>query len=537
MDTNYPTQKTHPEGELSKNNSEDHFSSSTQPLTCDTYGGLVHVEWDEQAPITPIGQLVFFVQFLKSCNLFGQWVEDCPLLFSSPNAPKKVDILGTMLLSVLSGQTRYAHITGIRQDAVNPSLLGMSRVLSEDSVRRAFQNANADKCKKWQQKHLEACFDPLLAEKWILDVDATIKILYGNQEGAEVGYNPTKPGRPAHIIHTYVMAETRLILDCEVQSGKQSAASYSLPGLLEIIDRQPEGKKPSLVRGDCAFGNERVLKDIEYRFIDYLFKVRQTKKVKELIDLCNRTKEDWTDAGQGWEGVGAELLLTGWSKKRRVIVLRRKMNKTRGRKKKNPQQLLLPFMGAVLDSSEYEYAVLVTTLNGEILTIAQLYRDRATSENNFDELKNQWGWAGFVTQDLKRSQIMARIVAQVYNWWTLFVRWVEPDKHREAITSRPLMLYGVARQTQHAGQTTLKVTPMHGKAAEVQKRVGLITRFLNVIKSYAEQYNIYEKWRRILSVIFVNFLKGRLLGDEQKEYEKWSSNRIGFENGLDPNPA
>jgi len=78
---------------------------------------------------------------------------------------------------------------------------------------------------------------------------------------------------------------------------------------------------------------------------------------------------------------------------------------------------------------------------------------------------------------------------------------------------------------------------MHGKAAEVQKRVGLITRFLNVIKSYAEQYNIYEKWRRILSVIFVNFLKGRLLGDEQKEYEKWSSNRIGFENGLDPNPA
>src|SRR5205085_552520 len=143
---------------------------------------------------------------------------------------------------------------------------------------------------------------------------------------------------PAHMIHTYAMAETRLILDCEVQPGKQSAASYSLPGLLEIIDKLPEGKKPSLIRGDCAFGNERVLKDIEDRSIDYLFKVRQTKKVKELIDLCNRTKEDWTDAGQGWEGVGAELLLTGWSKKRRVIVLRRKMNETRGRKKKNPQQ-------------------------------------------------------------------------------------------------------------------------------------------------------------------------------------------------------
>jgi hypothetical protein len=42
----------------------------------------------------------------------------------------------------------------------------------------------------------------------------------------------------------------------------------------------------------------------------------------------------------------------------------------------------------------YEYAVLVTSLPDEIRTIAQHYRDRGDSENNFDELKNQWGGAG-----------------------------------------------------------------------------------------------------------------------------------------------
>jgi hypothetical protein len=31
-----------------------------------------------------------------------------------------------------------------------------------------------------------------------------------------------------------------------------------------------------------------------------------------------------------------------------------------------------------------------------------LYRDRGDAENVFDELKNQWGWGGFTTQDLKR---------------------------------------------------------------------------------------------------------------------------------------
>ena len=47
----------------------------------------------------------------------------------------------------------------------------------------------------------------------------------------------------------------------------------------------------------------------------------------------------------------------------------------------------------------YEYAVLVTSLEEEMLGIAQLYRDRAEAENVLDELKNQWGWTGFTTHD------------------------------------------------------------------------------------------------------------------------------------------
>jgi hypothetical protein len=38
---------------------------------------------------------------------------------------------------------------------------------------------------------------------------------------------------------------------------------------------------------------------------------------------------------------------------------------------------------------------LVTSLDLEIGALAQLYHDRGDSENPFDELKNQWGWAGF----------------------------------------------------------------------------------------------------------------------------------------------
>jgi hypothetical protein len=81
-----------------------------------------------------------------------------------------------------------------------------------------------------------------------------------------------------------------------------------------------------------------------------------------------------------------------------------------------------------------------------------------------DELKNQWGWGGFTTRDLARCQIMARFIALIYNWWSLFVRLAEPDRHLEAITSRPLLLSAIAERSRHARQTTLRVASSHAKA-------------------------------------------------------------------------
>ena len=40
-----------------------------------------------------------------------------------------------------------------------------------------------------------------------------------------------------------------------------------------------------------------------------------------------------------------------------------------------------------------------TNLPYEIFTLAALYREHGDAENSFDELKNQWSWAGFTTHD------------------------------------------------------------------------------------------------------------------------------------------
>jgi hypothetical protein len=83
------------------------------------------------------------------------------------------------------------------------------------------------------------------------------------------------------------------------------------------------------------------------------------------------------------------------------VVLRRRLAKNLAvEDRSDPRQLRLSFTEVEEDVRIYEYAVLVTSLKAEILTIAALYRDRADCENAFDELKNHWGWGGFTVPQI-----------------------------------------------------------------------------------------------------------------------------------------
>ena len=144
----------------------------------DSFFGPVRVEWDHEAALTPLGQLPFFIDFLKTSGLFDALVADCPLRYGSPNAPKKRDVVGTAMLAMLAGHKRYAHIAALRCDAVLPELLGMSKIVSEDAVRRAFKAIEEKEGATWLRRHLAFCAEPLLAEPWILDVDTTQAALW-----------------------------------------------------------------------------------------------------------------------------------------------------------------------------------------------------------------------------------------------------------------------------------------------------------------------------------------------------------------------
>lgn len=146
-----------------------------------TPAGKIQVRWETSSAATPMGQLAYFIEFLGLTGLWSRWTETCPLTYTSPNAPGIADVLGTWMRSILAGHKRYAHVTVIHGDGVNPGLLEMNKVISEDALRRALSAIPEDKGVTWLDRHLSDSVIPLLDVPWILDIDTTVKPLYGLQ--------------------------------------------------------------------------------------------------------------------------------------------------------------------------------------------------------------------------------------------------------------------------------------------------------------------------------------------------------------------
>lgn len=479
-----------------------------------SYLNVDNIQWEGSNNITPYGGLVFFSNFLKVSGIFKMMIEDCPFEYTSNNSPQPENLIGTIICSIICGCKRFSHINHFRNDSAIPKLLGFEKIISEDSVRRALKNCNQQKLDEWLTKYEQFIYKFLIKYDYIIDIDNTVKPIYGHQEGAEIGYNPSKQGRPNLNYHSYFIGAIRLVLGIDVLPGKQSSSTHGIQSLLNFLDTEPTENHPRLVRGDIGYGNDKIMSELEKRNIKYLFKLKRTTKVsnkfKELL------KEQWSDCGAGWSSIETTIKLSGWEKERKVLFVRRPIEieeqviekKSRGRPKKEiPIQIEFDFFIDKKINTQWEYYILITNdlvLNRYELT--NLYRERSDCENNFDELKNQWGWSGFMTKDIKSTRIMARLIAIIVNLWSVFCRLANPNKHIEPVTSRPILLYINARLTNSGRKTKIRLFSTHAQASEIQKVLSKINKILNGILTKCGAVEKKTHWEEILHYAFSKWL-------------------------------
>lgn len=484
-------------------------------LNIPSLGGLFEIRWDPNASVTQWGGLAYFASFLKISGVFDRLVADAPFEYNSNNSPGVRNVVGTMITAIITGKKRYDHINHMRNDTASATLLGLERIVSDESVRRALKKADEEKLDEWLTNHEREVFITLLQFPYIVDWDNSVKTIYGHQEGAEIGYNPHKPGRPSHNYHTLFIGSVRMTLTVDVQSGKNHAGICGMPRLWQLIDSLPKDCLPRLIRGDVGYGNETIMCEAEERSLTYLFKIKRSRNVCALFKRLETSRE-WKPCGDGWEAIDTMIRLDGWSKMRRCLLVRRPSKpevvpapRKRGRPKKNEPNLVqqeFEFVKDLKGRSWDTFALVTNDTTLDPLALTQLYRDRGDCENNFDEYKNQWGWSGFVTRKLKPTRAMARLIAIVANWWNVFCRLANGKKHLEAVTSRPALLGIIGRVVKSGRQNVLRLTSTHVDAEEIKETLCKIGRFLERISAIAPQLDFSERWTLILRVAFWKFL-------------------------------
>jgi len=151
----------------------------------------------------------------------------------------------------------------------------------------------------------------------MLVLDSTVVTRYGSkQAGAEVGYNPTKRGRPSH--HPLVaFTDTGDCLGIRWRAGKAHTAEGAGEWISDLVRRLRQvGVKDITVRLDKGFFSEEMVKTLEDLDVFFVLKVMNHHWVRRELGPFRQLEKDpelWTSTGEMY---GARLLSV---ERRRVV--------------------------------------------------------------------------------------------------------------------------------------------------------------------------------------------------------------------------
>lgn len=123
-----------------------------------------------------------------------------------------VEVVTMVTLGVLAGVKHMSHLAILRTDSVLRKIFNWDRFPVATTVSRMFKRFTHQHCHELSEA--EATLrKKVWGRKWlgriILDLDSSVRGVFGSQEGAEKGYHPKKKGqRSSHPLFCF-LAQTR----------------------------------------------------------------------------------------------------------------------------------------------------------------------------------------------------------------------------------------------------------------------------------------------------------------------------------------
>ncbi len=322
-----------------------------------------------------------------------------------------VDGIYLAIVAIMGGARGLTGVVAIWSDNVLRCIAGWSSIPDDSSFGRLF--------KTFTMRHvseIEALNHALRTRIWryglrqgrtrigarrylAIDVDSTVKTVYGRQEGAAKGYNPHKKGALSYHPLLAFCTETKEIL----QGWYRDGSAYTSNGIVEftkqLLANLPK-KTRIFFRADSGFFVGDLLDLLDQFSHDYLIKV----KLKNLTALLAAQQWVATPGKPGWEQCVFWHRCANWSKSRQFVALRQEQP---------PEPTRQP---TLFEIKKYDYfCYVVSKLDDCPWATHKKYGKRATSETWIEEAKNQMALAAIKTDSFAANSILFQCALLAYN--------------------------------------------------------------------------------------------------------------------------
>ncbi len=408
----------------------------------------IRIELVSQEEVSVCGGVVLFKQLMERFKI-RELLRTLPFPASKhKNSYDSQTVIETFLVNVWLGGDRFVHCEAIRRDRVLRQTFGWRRVPSASTISRFFNRFTYSinhKVFPALFKHVFGYID--IEDGVIVDIDSHVITRYGMIEGAEVGYNPKKPGRRSHHAIVAFIDKYYLCVNGWLRRGDTTASSNVENFIGEVLDILGD-EEVSLVRADSGFCNQRSLEALEKHDLKYVVRARMTKGVKRV--LLNMLQ--WREVADGIEVGEGELKLWNWRKGRRVVAIRFRKGVYRDARGK---RLLIE--GEDL-SPQWTYQAFVTNTDLDPYEVWELYRGRANVENRIKELVYDFGIDQFNVRNFWGTEAAFRLCLFAYNIVSLLrLVGLRTQKAVSFKNLRSKIVFLSSRLVTHSGNTILKI--------------------------------------------------------------------------------
>ena len=358
-------------------------------------------------PVTVMGGMKLIAEWFRKIELQKHLNKVMkPLDPKSNRGYKPAKVIISFMVSVIMGAKKLSHSVLLENDEPVKELFGLTDIPSVSTFSRFFRKIKRGIIEEafpvlngWL---LELRESEIPADGITLDLDSSVFERYGAQEGADVGYNPKKPGRPSHHPIFAMLSDIKFLTHFWLRLGKTVSISGAKEFLEETLARLPEYIKIKVIRADSGFFSGKFFDFVEGKLLKYMVVVRTNKIIEGIVKYIS--VKEWKTIASGIEIGETEYRAYDWEKARRLIVIRQNLQI-----RPDAQGKLFP------DSPIYRFRIIITNLTWAPQDIWNHYRQRAGIENYIKEFKKDYSMDKYSFSKFYATEAAMWLIAITWN--------------------------------------------------------------------------------------------------------------------------